>query len=370
MSRLEESMSAEDMDLVDVEARGLAAPVHPRTRHQPARFSLIFATKGRPHALREALESAARELPGDSELIVVDGDPQRSAENVVRRVQRWRHDTDITYVSALPGLTHQRNVGIDAARRDIVVFVDDDCTVEAGLFEVLAGVYRDPAVVGATGRIEGPLRDRVGNNPHSRMRWLLLGGGRQGSMSSFGFRCPIVDVEQSRDVEFMPGPFMSARREMAATVRFDEHLTGYCLGEDDDFAYRLSRRGRIRYEPSAVVHHHELGWEHRDRRQMDCLQVVNRTYLFRKNFAQTLRARARFTALLGMLCTHRVLNREWSGLLGLLDGMKQVRSGGSSVEFAHRGGVGLRSARSAAAIRRPPAPPSRDTARSSAPRRR
>jgi GT2 family glycosyltransferase len=117
---------------------------------------------------------------------------------------------------------------------------------------------------------------------------------------------------------------MSARRHHAAAVRFDEQLTGYGLGDDDDFSYRLSRRGRIRYVPAALVHHRELGWQHADRRRLDRLQVVNRAYLFRKNFRQTVRARAAFAFLLGLLCAHRVLNRVWWGLRGLAEGMWQV----------------------------------------------
>jgi glycosyltransferase involved in cell wall biosynthesis len=292
------------------------------------RFSLIVVTKDRPVALAAALESSARALPADGEVIVVDGDPARSAEPVVRELQARNPDLRVRHVASDPGAALQRNVGLDAADGDVVVYVDDDCTFEPGLFEALAAAYSDPAVVGATGRIEQPSRGRLGNNPHSRLRWLLLGGGRQGSMTSFGFRCPIIDQEQPRDVEFMPGPLMSARRDLAAEVRFDERLVAYSLVEDDDFSVRLSRRGRIRYEPAAVVHHHELRWRERDQRQMDRLQVVNRTYLFRKNFAQTFPARARFVALLGLLCAHRVVNREWSGLRGLLEGMRQVRRTG------------------------------------------
>ena len=297
------------------------------------RFSLIVATKGRPASLRDALESSARGLPSNGEVIVVDGDPEGSADGVVREVGNRYPSMDIRYVASEPGAALQRNVGIDLARGDVVIFIDDDCTVEPGLFEVLTSAYRDPLVAGATGRIYGPSCNRLGSNPHSRLRWLLLGGGRQGSMTSFGFRRPIIEVEQPRDVEFMPGPFMSARRDVAAAVRFDERLAAYSLGEDDDFSYRVSRHGRIRYEPSAAVCHQELGWRHMDRRQMDCLQVVNRTYLFRKNFSQTLRARMGFATLLAVLCAHRVLNREWSGLRGLVDGMRQVRRlGALSVE--------------------------------------
>jgi GT2 family glycosyltransferase len=120
---------------------------------------------------------------------------------------------------------------------------------------------------------------------------------------------------------------MSARRIVAAEVRFDERLeriSGYALGEDDDFSYRLSRRGRICYVPSAAVHHQALGKRATDKRTFDRLVVVNRTYLYRKNFAGTVRGRLGFAALLAVIFVHRVLNREWQGVRGLIDGICEV----------------------------------------------
>jgi GT2 family glycosyltransferase len=309
-------------------ARPWGAPIRVAGDGYSVSFSLIIVTKNRPEPLREALESSARTLPVNSEVIVVDGDLDRSAYKVVCELRSRFADVDIGYIPSAPGMTLQRNVGIDAAAGEVVVFIDDDCKVEPGLFDALAAAYQDPTVVGATGRVGAKSRDRLGPSAHSRLRWLLVGGGRQGTMSSFGFRRPIVDVQEPRDVEFMPGAFMSARREDAAQVRFDERLNGYCLGEDDDFAYRLSRRGRICYRPAASVFHQELGVRTMDPRQMNRLQVINRAYLFRKNFAQTLRARAGFSALLLLLCTHRIVNREWSSLHGLVDGMRDIRRSG------------------------------------------
>lgn len=286
--------------------------------------SLIIITKRRPAALRDVLESSLRALPAGAEVIVVDGDPDGTAARVVSVLQTDHPDWQLRYLASDAGISLQRNAGLDAARGEVVVLVDDDCTCEPDMFAALMRAYEDPTVVGATGRIEGPRQGRVGSDAHSRLRWLILGRGRQGSMSSFGFRHPIVDVAEPRDVEFMPGPLMSARRDLAVRVRFDERLTAYSLGEDDDFSYRLSRHGRIRYLPSAVVRHHELGVKEMDRRQLDRLRVVNRAYLFRKNFPQTVRARAAFGALLAMLLAHRGLNREWAGLRGLMEGIWQV----------------------------------------------
>jgi GT2 family glycosyltransferase len=242
-----------------------------------------------------------------------------------RRACRRGRPPEIRYVEGPTGLPRQRNRGIDEARGELVVFTDDDCILRPGLFAALASAYEDPAVVGATGRVVEPRDRRIGSDDESWLRWLVLGGGRQGTMTSFGFRRPIVDVQRPRAVQYMPGALMSARRRSRAEVRFDEALSGYALGEDDDFSYRLSRRGPIRYVPEAIVDHLALGTRTMDRREQDRLVIVNRTYLYRKNFAGTVRGRIGFLALIGVIFAHRVLNREWRGVRGLLDGLREVR---------------------------------------------
>jgi GT2 family glycosyltransferase len=299
------------------------------------RVSHVIATRGRPEPLGEALASSIADLPPDGEIIVVDGDPERSAREVVEQAREHAAGVaekrgaagvpEIRYIEGPSGLPRQRNRGIEEARGELVVFTDDDCILRPGLFAALAGAYTDPAIVGATGRVVEPRDGRIGSDDESWLRWLVLGGGRQGTMTSFGFRRPIIDVQSPREVQYMPGALMSARRSVAAEVRFDEALSGYALGEDDDFSYRLSHRGPIRYVPEAVVDHLALGTRTMDRRVQDRLVIVNRTYLFRKNFAGTVRGRVGFVALIGIIFAHRVLNREWRGVRGLADGVREVR---------------------------------------------
>jgi glucosyl-dolichyl phosphate glucuronosyltransferase len=304
------------------------------------RFSHIIATKGRPDVLRGALENSLATLPHGSELIVVDGDPDCSAEPVVRELEalavRGRGQGSsiedgptMRYLTCRPGLTIQRNRGIDAAGGEVLLFTDDDCTLEPEIFEGLAAAYADPSLVGASGRlIEGP-SGRIGSDCDSRLRRLVLGGGRQGTMTAFGFRRPIVDTDREHELEFMPGSFMSARRDAARAVRFDERLTGYALGEDDDFSFRLSRMGKMRYLPTAVVHHRQVGRPGLvDSRAFNRNLVLSRAYLLQKNFGDGARARLGFAALIAMLCGHRILNREWRGLRGLLDGLVDVQRRG------------------------------------------
>ena len=282
-------------------------------------FSAVIPTRGRPDFLRETLDSLLACDPPPEEVIVVDGDDERSAEAVVATAAAKSPATRFTYLTSEPRLTRQRNVGIDASSEAVVAFFDDDVEIRSNTFAVLAEAYHDPAVVGATGRVVEPAGGRFGGK-ESRARRLLLSGGREGSFTRAGYPRYILHVDRPMDVEVMPGCFMTARREAAAQLRFDENLPGYAVAEDEDFSYRLSRLGRIRYMPQAVVRHKKLGFASRDPRMFGHLVATNRTYLFRKNFPQTRLAKIQFALLSMLVLGRRVVNRDWAGARGFAEG--------------------------------------------------
>jgi GT2 family glycosyltransferase len=113
---------------------------------------------------------------------------------------------------------------------------------------------------------------------------------------------------------------MTARADAAKAVGFDEKMQGYALGEDEDFSYRLSRLGRITYLPDAVVHHHKLGPTSQTQRAFNRAVVENRAYLFRKNFKPTPASTIQFAAFIALLVGHRLMNFEWAGVAGLIEG--------------------------------------------------
>ncbi|MDQ4142645.1 MAG: glycosyltransferase [Actinomycetota bacterium] len=297
-------------------------------------FSVIIATVRRTASLDQALSSVFATSRDDLEVIIVDGDSARSAEFVA---DRWRErGHNVCYLVTAAGSSYQRNQGLDVARGDIAVFLDDDAELPSDAFDRLEDVYAHPEIVGVTGRVVQPHGTRIVGEGSCVYR-LLPGGGREGMFTRFGYPRRLVRLDRERDMQFMPGCFMTARRELAARVRFDEGLeglTGYALAEDEDFSYRLSRLGRIRYIPDLVVHHAHRGFQSRDRRNFGRTVIVNRHYLFRKNFRQTVLARMQFRILVCLLVIHRALNRDWQGLRGLLEGCSEVwgnsRSGDAS----------------------------------------
>jgi GT2 family glycosyltransferase len=280
----------------------------------PPRLSVVIATRDRPEVLRETLAKLARCDPGPAETLVVDGGDGGSAESVARAA-------GVRYATSPPGLTLQRNVGLDLVEGDVVVFLDDDVDADPGLFAALAAGYSDPGVVGVTGRVAEENRRRFGNM-RSRWRRLLPGGGREGSLTRFGYPRRIQDDAREHDVEYMLGCLMSARRDVAARLRFDERLTGYALLEDEDFSYRLSRVGRIRYLPAAAVVHRAVGTAAQigRAREFGRTVVVNRAYVFRKNFSRTPLAQLQFALLVAILAAHRAINGEWAGVRGVVEG--------------------------------------------------
>jgi len=286
------------------------------------RFSVVIPTMRREAILADTLASLLRCDPPPAEVIVIDSDDQGSSQPVVTAFDRAASPA-VRYVRTTPSLTRQRNIGIDESSAEAVVFMDDDVSIEPDLFGRLTEVYRDATVVGVTGRIVEPETKRRGG-PASPLRGLLPGGGREGTFTRYGYPRYLRDLDRPRDIEFMQGCFMSARRETAAAVRFDEQLGGYALAEDEDFSYRLSRLGRVRYAPNIVIHHRKLGFGSQDARRFGRLVVVNRTYLFRKNFRRTPLARLQFGLLVILLVGHRLVNREWSGARGLLEGSVQA----------------------------------------------
>ncbi|MEN3271373.1 MAG: hypothetical protein V7636_134 [Actinomycetota bacterium] len=289
-----------------------------------ARISVVIATLGRPERLARALKALLACDPLPYEIVVVDGSTDHSARAAVDAMSTT--SAPILFVDSARGSAHQRNVGIDRSTGDVVLFVDDDADVEPDVIGIVRSAFTDPNVVGATGQILEPSAWRMGRKD-SRVRRLLPGGGVDGQFNRFGYPRRVTDGTRDQDVEFMQGAFMAARRDLATSVRFDESMPGYALGEDEDFSYRLSHHGRLRHLAAAVVHHDNGGLLSRDRRAFGRLVVTRRAYLIRKNFHPTTGTWIAFAGLVAVLVGHRLLNRDLEGARGVIEGAIDVARG-------------------------------------------
>jgi glycosyltransferase involved in cell wall biosynthesis len=97
------------------------------------KISVVICTFNRHDILLEAIMSIElQDLPGQEyELIIVDNSDDTQAR------KQFRNGLQITcdyrdLEEARPGLSRARNIGIHAARADLVAFLDDDAKASAG----------------------------------------------------------------------------------------------------------------------------------------------------------------------------------------------------------------------------------------------
>ena len=196
----------------------------------------MIPTRSRPDYLTVTLASVATQakLAGAEVLVINDGGDAVTAGIAQRYGAR---------VIALPppgGANAARNAGIDAARGDLIVLIDDDVLAPSGWLQaMLAGVSRAPDrdVFG------GPIRARLeGGGPRSC--------GREPA--------PITTLDlgpADRDVKLVWSANMAIRRPALERVgRFDETIR--IRGDEEDWEQRyIAQGGRVRYVSDAGLDH-------------------------------------------------------------------------------------------------------------------
>lgn len=212
-----------------------------RMGHVQPVASIIVPTRARPDYLDVALATIlpqAREA--GAEVLVVDDGP-----DVATRAVAARHGARYIAHDRPLGLNDARNTGIDAARADVLAFVDDDVAVHAGWLQALldAAARAEPDV----GVLTGPIRARFEDHP-------LRTCGREGPPITWQDLGP-----HDTDARHAWGANMTVlRRALERAGRFDAGYTG--AGDEEAWQRRLlAAGGRIRYVAAAGLDHRRAG---------------------------------------------------------------------------------------------------------------
>lgn len=292
--------------------------------------AFIIAARNRPDELFVAVESLVLQTVLPAELCIVDSSdetPTRARiEDLCQEV-----GLKLDYHHPAPrGLTIQRNIGIDRTTGDPVFFVDDDVSLEPDCHEQVLKEYerweraRDVRVGGVRATPKRPARP-----PRISILWRKVFGiggwwpEASGKMRG-GFWVEGVSVAKGvRKLEYMTGWFMSFKREVFESERFDENLSGYAHKEDVDMTYRVHKRGYVLLQtPAAVCEHFMTSTSRLTSHQLTRMNLHNQFYLHRKNMPQDLRHRfALWWGLLGqfLLNLFRAVPRnDWGLVTGMI----------------------------------------------------
>lgn len=156
-------------------------------------------------------------------------------------------------------LTVQRNEGIKVATGDIILFIDDDIILNWNYIYWIIQVFNNhPDAMAVTGNVQTPAYKQ--NILYTIFAYIfLLTYRNKGRFRISGFPENYhKNIKKVIKGEMLYGCNMAFRREVFNEFSFCEDLDCRMFGEDDYFAWLLTRKYTIYYEPSAICYDNRL----------------------------------------------------------------------------------------------------------------
>ena len=215
--------------------------------------SVVIPTYNREQQLVETIEYVLATPYPDFEVIVVDQTDEHTPE-VAAALEEFQHDDRLTYIQLpIANLPLARNVGLNEAQGDVIIYVDDDVELDPDFVAAHVKRYADASVGAVAGRIITP---NVG--PDENSSGALAGRPRPGRLRVDGnHESHFNQTAYTGDVEWGQGCNMSFRRTaLVESGAFDERFTGNAFHEEVDAFVRVRDQGyRAVFEPEARLVH-------------------------------------------------------------------------------------------------------------------
>lgn len=297
--------------------------------------SVIIPTKYRPEEVGLTVRTVLEQSDPPGQIVIVD---QSEGDEIRKSVERQygdapsrtRQRVNLTYVHdpAISGAPEARNRGMDAARGDIILFLDDDVRLETDFVGRILQVYREhPQATGVSGVFTNYARPAWASRCWSRI--FARGRFRDERQPVYWDADKLRDAEPIRVTKFT-GALMSFRASEIRHVRFDEHVRG-TSAEDFDFCLHQKPGAILLMTPKARLEHKRSG-AGRCKEHWIYSDAERASYIFWKHWRGDPGACLLFAWLLAGYATAALLHtvrrgprRAWDSLLrGVKDGRAEA----------------------------------------------
>ncbi|MFA6133654.1 MAG: glycosyltransferase [Phycisphaerae bacterium] len=223
-------------------------------------ISVIISTHDRPDSLRRTVAAVLRQTLVPVELIVVNDGATDIADDVPASCAEAGLPLQVRRMDR-PSLPASRNAGAALARGDVIMLLDDDVTMPDDYLARLAEMYRLDRR-GVIGGIAGILTERQIPGLGHRLSMALVeasAANRWAPWRSVARYTALPPALAGRldPARAMSGGAISLRRQVARRHHFNGALSGYALGEDTEFSFRVERQVPL-FVARELVLWHEL----------------------------------------------------------------------------------------------------------------
>ncbi|MCU1241140.1 MAG: hypothetical protein JWO71_1866 [Candidatus Acidoferrum typicum] len=284
--------------------------------------TLVIATCNRVADVMELMAVLSQRKDVPSEIVIVDGSSQACLEIGLKEwISQLPPPFELVFARCSPGLTRQRNVGIDISTREHVFFLDDDSRPLENYFREIREVFVND-IEKKIGAVGGSVVNEMDRPLSGRWRLRLATGlvpNVQPMMyDSCGTSTPkglITRFQGIRHVDVLPGCAFAFRREVLEQHRFSSFFGGYCQGEDLEMSLRVGAHWQVVCCGDAEVVHQVAPGPRAGGFAKGLMEVRNRFFIWQRHRPQTKRIdRLRFWSDIGLLFALDLLHffrRPW-----------------------------------------------------------
>jgi len=250
------------------------------------KISVIICTKDRSESLKRLINCLTAQTCKPDEVIVVD-DGDMGNNGLSKALESC--SIPYKYIKKdSPGTTKSRNIGVKNSCGDIVLFLDDDVTLEKGYVESILDHFQNDKS-GTIGGVGGVVIPEKKTNFFIRLFLFtfFLDSARQGVVLPSGWGVIVREIKNPINVDWLSGCNMSFRRRVFGKFWFDENFVDNGWGDDRDFSYRVGKTFKLLVTPRAKGVHHQNPLGRLIDKEFEALEIRHLALFFEKNMPKT-----------------------------------------------------------------------------------
>lgn len=260
--------------------------------------SIVIPTYNRADDLSVCLASIGVQTALPKEVVIVDDSDTDDVRSFIESLKNdfQERGVSLRYIRnpLEKSLTIARNIGIQNATGDIILFLDDDVVLDKCYVEEILGTYaRFPSSMGVQGLIQN--LEQTGYFVSIFNRFFYLGHAeklRSRVLPSTSCTYPAIPDGYSSPVscEWLSGCNQSYRKKVLLTLQFDEKLKRYSYKEDVDLSYRVFKTWpqSLYLTPAARCNHNVSSTGRLPKKARIDMEEAYSLYFFYKNIDQNI----------------------------------------------------------------------------------